>query len=324
MARSGIRRFMTFSIDWQPPRPEWDRLFATVDHSNLLQTWSYGDAKRAAQGWAVQRGIVREAQAPCALVQVLRYPAAGRAGIWRINRGPLWLGPAPDDRQLAGVLRLIRQQARWWRGGIMMIAPEMPSNPQSLTLLREAGFWPRPAQAHRSLRIDLTLPSSALRSNLGDKWRNQLNKAHRAGVTIETDNSEASFDWLLVRYEEMMETRAFKGLPAPLVRHMWQQPRSPGELHVLRAVLRGTWIAAMLIFRHGTTSTALVAWTGAEGRKVNANNAIIWQAIAAAKASGSRWFDVGDVDDKGPPGLARWKRGLGGQEYELAGEFICM
>jgi hypothetical protein len=315
---------MNLSVDWQVNRQEWERLFAMAEHSNLLQSWVYGDAKQSTESWKVQRAVIRSAGAPRALVQALRRPIARRLGLTRINRGPLWLGCPPDEREIVDVLHLLREPVRLWRGGLLSIAPELPAGEPFATILRGGGCWRLPVRPHTSLRIDLSLPLATLRSNLDKRWRKQLNKAERAGVVAITDTSKVCFDWLMARHGEMMRQRRFMSIPVDLLRHMRANSTTANELQVVVANLRGESVSALLVIRHGTTTTALVNWTGAEGRRTSANNFIHWQAIALAKAAGQRWFDFNHLDDRGLPGVALWKRRVAGIPYVLAGEFVCL
>ena len=42
--------------------------------------------------------------------------------------------------------------------------------------------------------------------------------------------------------------------------------------------------------------------------------------IIEMKQCGCAWFDLGGIDEKNTPGIAKFKRGLRGEEYTLVGK----
>ena len=71
---------------------------------------------------------------------------------------------------------------------------------------------------------------------------------------------------------------------------------------------------------HGDTATYLIGNTNAEGRRVQANYAMLWQAIIDAKSLGCGWYDLGGLNKNTPKGVAGFKSGLNGDNYQLVGE----
>ena len=69
-------------------------------------------------------------------------------------------------------------------------------------------------------------------------------------------------------------------------------------------------------------ATYYIAWSGEKARAVHANNLLLWQAILGLKAEGVEWLDLGGIDGLTMPGVARFKLGLGGEMYTLAGTFL--
>jgi lipid II:glycine glycyltransferase (peptidoglycan interpeptide bridge formation enzyme) len=55
---------------------------------------------------------------------------------------------------------------------------------------------------------------------------------------------------------------------------------------------------------------------------MNANNLLLWHAIKELKSRGVRWFDLGGVDSSSMPEVSRFKLGVGGELFTLAGTFI--
>lgn len=302
---------MQLDLVWDSiSRSRWEELFASAGRTPLLQSWAWGEAKAAAEGWHPRRGVLSgEDGTPVALVQVLEKRLAGIVRVARLNRGPVWLVPASQALRLQA-LRLIAGHWRWWRGGVMFLAPEWPrEDAEALT------FRKRNGPSWSSAWLDLADPG-ALRKRFDGKWRNMLVGAEKAGLSAEMPGD---LDWLMTRYEELMHEHSFSGTPPSLIRQL----ASYSELLVLRAITaEGEAVGGILVARHGASATYLVGWNGDAGRKLKANNFLLWQAIIALSEQGCQWLDLGGIDAALTPGIAAFKRGMNGEEYCLAGEYL--
>ena len=81
-------------------------------------------------------------------------------------------------------------------------------------------------------------------------------------------------------------------------------------------------MAGTLFIRHGRCATYQVGWTGPEGRAAHAHNRLVWETVCALKTEGVEAVDLGGLDDANAPGVAHFKRGLGGEEITLMGTFV--
>ena len=77
----------------------------------------------------------------------------------------------------------------------------------------------------------------------------------------------------------------------------------------------------MLAAIHGGSATYLVGWTGDAGRRVRAQNLLLWHAVERLKAAGIRWFDLGGINADAA-GVAHFKRGMGGEIVNLVGGYV--
>jgi hypothetical protein len=311
---------MSVDIAWgMADRNAWERAYSAAPRSNILQCWAYGEAKARVDGFEVQRGFVYRHGKMIATVQALERSIAGLARIVRINRGPLWMEP-PHQEAIAEALAALRSNARWWRGRVLLIAPELPATSEAT--IRDNGYRRRDAPPWRSAWIDLTRPLPLLRANLQGKWRNMLSAAEHQGLQIVASSDDGEFLWLMDRYQELMAEKKFRGPDPKLLAALRAAAPSPGDALVLCAHHAGERVAGLFLFRHGRAATYVVGWTGAAGRRLRANNLLLWTAITALTERGVHDFDLGGIDDALTPGVAAFKRGMGGTEYALAGEFV--
>lgn len=312
---------MTLTVSWSGvDRARWEDLFAAAGRTSLTQSWAYGEAKAAVEGWRVHRAVVTDGGQPLALAQVLERRVGGLLRVGRLNRGPVWLTP-PDPAALRDALSGIAAPWRWWRGGVFLTAPDLGAD--HLPMLSQLGFRRRAAPAWRSAWLDLSPEPDALRRRLNGKWRNMLSAAEKAGLSVEVLPGADGFQWLMERYRAEMAEKGFAGASPELLGALSRHAARPDDMLILAArAAGGEAVGGVLLARHGDAATYMVGWTGAEGRKSKAGNLMLWSAVLELRGRGCRWFDLGGIDDVLTPGIAAFKRGMNGEEYCLAGEFV--
>jgi hypothetical protein len=239
----------------------------------------------------------------------------------RILRGPLWLEPklSPAERQ-AG-LQLVKRQFRLARRELLIWSPELADGPASQELMRASGTR-RMVTGYSTAVLDLQRPEVDLRAGLHGKWRNMLVAAEKAGLNVGVASGGQTFDWLVDRAEALRRRIGFVGPSGALVRAAAQAQLDRRDVLVLTARAQRERLAGVLFFLHGRTATYTLAWSGPEGRRLRAHNLLLWRAVLALREQGLEWLDLGGVNAAAAPGVARFKLGLGGRLYTLAGTFI--
>ncbi len=306
------------ALEWDRSDPDtWSGLLVRARRSNLLQSWAYGEAKAATEGWRVRRGVIVGGEEPVACLQALEKAWGPFAGVVRINRGPLFLTVGPEARLRRAVYRCIRRAWPFSSRRLLLIAPEIEAD--EAALLADLCFCRRGSRGWCSVWIDLDISDDTLRANLKGNWRNQLKAAERAGLAFAVSDGEHAFDWLMARHREAMIEKGFSG-PSPDLLSRFRA-EAPDSLPVMTATAGGERVGAILVARHGIACTYVVGWNGPEGRRLRAHNFLVFHSLAEMRRRGCAWFDLGGIDDAATPGVATFKRGLGGAEYRLAGEF---
>ena len=80
-------------------------------------------------------------------------------------------------------------------------------------------------------------------------------------------------------------------------------------------------MAGLSIGCTGTTAVYLFGATTEAGRRLNAGHFLMWQAMLRGRELGRDWFDLGGIDAKTNPNVARFKLRTGGIELTAAGPF---
>ena len=314
-------------------KQQWDGLWAIIENTNLLQSWEYGEAKKLSESWIPLRYVIESTDGkPVAIVQVLAKTLPVIGGIARLNRGPLLLSKTVKESpssylEILRSLLALRKSKKWW---FFFIAPEIKKAKMEGVDLMSLGLKIRKASPWGSIVLDLVLDVDDLMKNLNGKWRNLLRKSQKSNLRVrQIDGKHREFESLLALYEAMQKEKGFTGMSLRLLRELG---RSEGSMWALNAYVGELLdsedlkeeIAGMLIsIRHGNTATYLIGYTGHNGRKVNVNYLLLWQAILDSKAAGCKYFDLGGLNSNTPKGIAHFKRGVSGEEYELLGEYVA-
>lgn len=297
---------------------EWDIYLNTVCKPHLMQSYAYGEAKRVAQNWHINRLVFEYGSAPVAICQILEKRVAGLKVASRINRGPLFIDEIPSYEVKENIYQLLRNQWKYLIGGILLIAPALESSDENNYLLHQLGFVERNKVGWCSSLIDLTLDESEILRNLSPTWRNQLKSALNNGLTLYTSTSTGNVEWMLNKHHENMCAKNFNGPSIVLLSALHKI--KPCDFTILKAMLNGEALGGVIVVRFGQSSECYIAWFGAEGRKWKAGNYLYWNSILEMKKAGCRWFDLGGyhTSDK----FGHFKQKMRGREYKLIGEWM--
>lgn len=183
--------------------------------------------------------------------------------------------------------------------------------------LRKAGFWPLMTPA--SLALLPLSDAATMRAALHQKWRNRLNRAEAAGLTIRYRPLEAHH-WVLKAETAQARARGYRALP-PAFSLAFAQA-NPGKALVCEAKCKGAPVAAIVILRHGHMATWQIGHTKPEGRKTHAMNLLLWRAMTELSEQGHRMLDLGTVNTDDAPGIAHFKRGTGARIDRQSGSWL--
>lgn len=298
-------------------RAEWDRLVAVAPTPHLPQDFAYG-AGKAATGWTVKRVVFLSQGRPIAFATLLQLRRFGLTLLNRINRGPVFVSEAPHAEQIVAVYRAIR--ARWGRfwTAPLSIAPALPAGAHSDALLRQAGYRLRHRLSWQSGRIDLSVGMDALWSLMASTFRNRVRNGQKSGAAVRVADDADTFKWMVARHLENMAEKRFSAASPALLQAL--RDTAPENVLVFQLVHDDEPVAGMSVVRFGTHAEYHVGWFGAEGRKLNAGNLLMWEVLRELHRRGVSTFDVGGL--KPGDGYTQFKRTMRPDEYVLAGEWI--
>lgn len=308
-----VRRYETRFVQ---DAEEWAALFLRIERPHMVQSWAYGQAKEATGGWSARRLVIERDSEPVAICQVLDKKLVGIRVASRINRGPLLLGF--EDSDVTRIYSALRSGWRYFTGGVLLIAPALSSDEKNIQSMKKAGFRPRDGEGWCSAYIDLRIDSVQLRKNLASNWRGHLSRSERSGLTLRMSSELADVDWILARHVESMREKNFSGPSAELLNGLYQA--APDDFIVFQACQGEQPVGGLIVYRFGHTAEYYVGWYGPEGRKVNAGNYLVWNAVVEMQRRGCRYFDLGGYSSEAKYG--HFKQQMNGTEYKLINEWM--
>ncbi|NQV79350.1 MAG: GNAT family N-acetyltransferase [Alphaproteobacteria bacterium] len=298
----------------------WRAELQACGQSSVEQCWGYGEAS-AASGFTVDRGVVVRGNDTIGVVQTFTKRFLGAATVTQILRGPLWTGGEPDIEDLHPVLAHLKERFTRGRFRFVYWLPELPASSAAHAAMRRIGLR-RVMTGYHSAWVDLRRAESDIESALSGPWRNQLRRAEMEKFSVGVAHRGQDLEMLLARYDENRRARRFGGPNGRFIRALIDGTSDQRDALTMTARRRREPVAGVLLLRHGLSATYYAGWTTPEGRTVHAHNALLWRGALRLKKDGVQWLDLGGLDTTNAAGIARFKLGMGGTVFSLAGSYL--
>ena len=309
---------------WRVTDPiAWNAFVEAAAYHAFPQLWEWGEV-RAMGGWRPVRLAIGPTHGePVAGAQLLlrRIPLVG----WHlayVPRGPI--GNLDDPAIHDGFLRAMRTLGREERIATVRADPEAePSTPYGRLLLDSPWREAPKVQPPITRVIDLTIGEDALRADLRRKHRQYVNKAERAGVTIERFDGSAPpeiigpalADFNRI-YRSTAERAGFVAREPFYYERVWSLFAPVRRVRLAFAILNGERVATIYHFTCGDRAVEAYGGRTDAGADARANYLLKWDAIAGFAREG---FGVYDMWGLATGGIRQFKEGFGGRELTYVG-----
>lgn len=238
-------------------------------------------------------------------------------------RGPVWLRNTASETTKRDALKKLQKLYNKWRWDFLTIMPEMPVGEAATKAMKQAGYR-RVMTGFSTIWLDLTKGRKQLRADLNGKWRNQLVKAEKSGLSISLGGKKPhQYAWLLEKEQSQQGKKDYTALPVGFVEKFAAATTQKSGTSILSVTaLEGREkVAGALFLKHGNSATYHIGWSGDKARQSGAQNLVLWQAVTRLKEDGIKYLDLGGLNTAELAGVARFKLGLGAEPITLAGGF---
>lgn len=292
----------------------WDVFVASTRLAPYLQATPWAEVK-ARNGWRARRVVVEAAGGPVGC-QLLAHPIGPLP--WSVGyapRGPVAAALDPDG--VRAWTDAVREVARAERMSHVVIDPEIVAGGPELDWFVQAGWRPGPSpQPSRSRWIDLERDEAALWSDLRGKWRQYVQKARRAGMSVIEAGPDRIGDFYAI-YVDTARRAGFSYRSEGTYRAVYERYAAHGRARLLFAVGEpGDLQATLMLVSWGSRIVEPYGGMTRAGAESRANYLLKWEAIRGARESGFRLYDMWGLSHAG---IEHFKSGFGGRDVSFIG-----
>lgn len=297
--------------------------------AHILQTWEWGEFKRATTGWQTLRLAFKRGETIVALASV-GVRNIGPLKVMYVSKGPALA--YEDSGLLTEVLDHLQSMAHQQRAIWLKIDPDViaatgvPSednnpNPAGQAVLKELQshgwrFSNDQVQFRNTICLDLSRSEDELLSAMSQNTRRKVRTAEKKGVTIRP-GTIADLPILYDLYRTTGERDHFLIRPPSYYEQAWRSFIEAGLAHALIAEFEGKPIAHVILFHFGRKCWYFYGGSSNEERERMPNYLLQWEAIRWAKGQSYALYDMWgapDVFDESDTmwGVYEFKRGFRG------------
>lgn len=311
----------TVSRDGTPLPDAWDAFVEASEPGSYLQLRGWATVK-AVNGWQAHR--VGEPGVVGAQILVRR-PRPLPWGFAYAPRGPVASSWSSDEIETLSEMVRSGLSAVAGRVSHLRIDPEIEADagPDAGGAVRralaDAGWRPAPPVQPASTRvIDLRPDEDVLFAALRKKWRQYVNKARNAGITVVDAEGDRLPEFYRI-YRETADRAGFLIRTEQAYRNVWDAYRPSGRARLLFAQSAdGEPLATLFLVRAGSRVVEPYGGMTQAGGDSRANYLLKWEAIRTSREQGATSYDLWGL---ATGGIAHFKTGFGGREVRYIGAY---
>jgi len=302
---------------------DWDRFVETQEPGSYLQGSGWAEVK-AVNGWSAHRIVAPLDRDGAIGAQILvRRPRPMPWAFAYAPRGPV--STAWTESAMVTFTRAVRDDLPRVAGRVahVRIDPEIeadgPLDRDGVfrRALRVAGWRPgTPIQPNATRIVDLRADEGALWSDLRKKWRQYVNKARSAGITVVEGGADRLPDFYRI-YRDTAERAGFLIRTEAAYRDVWLAYAPVGRARLLFAQAPdGEPLATLFLVRTGPRVVEPYGGMTPAGGETRANYLLKWEAIRSSRELGATSYDLWGL---ATGGIAHFKAGFGGRDVRYIG-----
>jgi ubiquinone/menaquinone biosynthesis methyltransferase len=324
----GARSRMTLAQRWPARAEDWDDAVRAIPGAHALQSWAWGEFRRAS-GWDVERVIWERDGMAIAAAAIMRRPLPiPGVGVAYVPRGPIVDPGWPEA--WPSVLEYLANSARVRRCIFVKVDPDVMHGEREIEeALSIAGFRRSRHQVQypATMVVALDGDDKALQSRMRQTWRRYVRKAEHYGVSVDwtVAPTDAQIDAFLRMYRETADRDGFVIRDRDYYRRAILQ-LCPAGLATLYLARRGDEaVAGAVVLTYGARAWYLWGATTASGRETHAMYRLQWAAMRVSRDAGCTAYDMWgapeDLEDARDPlrGVAWFKAGFGAAHVRWTG-----
>jgi len=323
---------------------QWNEMLEQLPRPHLLQSWQWGQAKKAFnwsphyKSWRDEMGQV------IALAQILErqisLPILGRKlKMLYVPKGPI-LSDWTDEGLRAQIIEDLKTFGAEQGAFLIKIDPDLAlahglpgeenekffaTSKEFVGQLQKSGwrYSKEQVQMPNTMLIDLAYSEEDLLAAMKQKTRYNVRLGMRKGLTVR-EGSPEDFESLFQMYVETSVRDHFVIRSREYYHQVWRTFYKAGYLKPLIAEFEGQPIAGLMLFIFGKQAWYIYGMSTSLFREKMPNYLLQWEAMRSAKAAGCETYDLWGAPDEFNDndhmwGVYRFKKGLAAYEARHIG-----
>ncbi len=326
------RREPVWQVEVDRATPEeWAGMLDCFEDANIYQTWSYGVVRWGRKN--LSHLVLKRNGDVVAMAQLrIVRPTKLNFGMAYLRWGPLCHRRGTElDAEVA------------MRHGSTLCAKNMLANGDSCCRFFPMHLWGRsaghyfnllstalrrkpstPANLYRTFVLDLTPSLDQLRKNLDKKWRNQLTRSEKNGLTVIADTGTAAYGIFCRMYAQMLKRKAFETtVDIEEFERIQENLPETQRMRILICEQNGVPVAGIVASAMGDSGIYLLGATSDDGLNSKGAYLLQWTMIQWLKENGFKSYDLGGIDPEGNPGVYSFKKGFSGADVSQLSPFVA-
>jgi lipid II:glycine glycyltransferase (peptidoglycan interpeptide bridge formation enzyme) len=293
----------------------WDRLLLAQPGASLLQSWAWGSLQ-SRFGWSLERLAFDGGSSGVCSLQKARGLLPGGA-VYYVPRGPA----VPIEKR-AAALQELDARARRGSGTVLQVEPEASEQDGWRPVLISNRFMPGKAvQPEATQLLPIDRDPEHLKAGFKPKTRYNLALAQKKGVNVSRSRDIQTFARLSAETARRQRIH-LPGAAYYLAALELFEPQDAVRLYF--AQHEGSTLAAIMVFRFGTTAHYLFGASSFEKRELMPNYLLHWTAMLDFRELGCTTYDWWGIPQRPAPdhpwyGLHRFKTSFGGETVSYIG-----
>ncbi len=272
---------------------EWDS-FVTKNKGSFLQSCAWGNFKKTTQRvWQLE---ARKSNSIAGVCQA--FEETTPVGKY------LYIPHGPHTTCTSSPLALIKKYQEIASEEKMFFVRVEPS--QALEIGKKSF---KRIQPQKTLLTDVTRKENEIVESFHAGTRKNIRLAERKGVFVEQSSDIEPFCKML------SSTTQRKGFDSHQQKYFSSLLRQPFTVLSYAKSKEGEVLAGNIIILFGETATCLYSANNHEKRNLKGSDFLRYKSLLMVKDKEMKIFDQWGIDDKKFPGVTRFKKGFGGEEY---------
>ncbi len=299
---------------------QWEAVLADFTDISYEQSDSYMSGQ---WGEKVQRVLVNDTVGQViggALVVEIKVPMLGR-GLAYVKFGPFWRrqGQPANEAHYKAIVSALKSEFCDRRRAMLSILPRPSPEFERLEagLLETLGFKQRrPFGDPDRYLVRVLDDEAAQKKSLAQKWRYNLNKALKNGLTISQSSDDEGLATFKSLHDQMIARKKFDDVDAvDLIPQMRAQLPEGLRPHIFLAYKDNQPIAGAVVGVLGDTAYYVYGASNDQALPLKAGYALQWAIVCWLQGQGAHWYDLGGKVAE--PGLHQFKKGFVGKAGEI-------